>query len=461
MKNTTDHNSEHSIFLETHPEIGLIELLIADGNGILRGKRITRDKLASVYEEGILLPGSLFCLDTSGANVEGAGLVWTDGDADRVCHAVPGTLKPVPWHRKGLAQILLTMHEEDETPFFADPRHVLKGIIDRFTAMGLKPVTAVELEFYLIDKERTATGYPQPPVSPISGLRHSAPAVYGIDELYDFDDFLDEVASMAKAQGIPADTMVAEYAPGQYEVNLHHVDDPLLACDQAVLLKRLVKHVAQRHGMEATFMAKPYTEESGNGTHIHVSLLDESGRNIFQGKGTNEEERLSQEIKWAMGGLCESMVESMALLAPNANSYRRFQLGSYAPHTPCWGINNRTVALRIPAGHPAATRIEHRVAGADASPHLVMSAVLAGMLHGMENKIDPGPRITGNAYKEKDASLPNIWPDAIDAFENGKILPKYLGKEFCHVFSTCRKTERERFNSYISTVEFDWYLRTV
>ena len=155
------------------------------------------------------------------------------------------------------------------------------------------------------------------------------------------------------------------------------------------------------------------------------------------------------------------MAESMALVAPNANSYRRFQLGSYAPHTPCWGINNRTVALRIPAGHPAATRIEHRLAGADASPHLVMSAVLAGMLHGLENKIDPGPRITGNAYEEKEATLPNIWPDAIDAFEKAEILPKYMGKEFCNVFTICRKTERERFNSHISTVEFDWYLRSV
>ncbi|MCZ4282792.1 glutamine synthetase family protein [Kiloniella laminariae] len=461
MNTTTDQNSEHVTFLEAHPEIGLIELLIADGNGILRGKRITRDKLAAVYEEGILLPGSIFCLDTTGANVEGVGLIWRDGDADRVCRVVPGTLKPVPWHRKGLAQVLLTMHEEDGEPFFAEPRHVLQNLINRFTKMGLKPVTAVELEFYLIDKNRTPAGHPQPPISPISGLRHDSPAVYGIDELYDYDDFIDEVAATAKAQGIPADTMVAEYAPGQYEVNLHHVDDPLLACDQAILLKRLIKHVAQRHDMEATFMAKPYTAESGNGTHIHVSLLDENGKNVFQGPGLHGEERLSDEIKWAMGGMNASMVESMALLAPNANSYRRFQLGSYAPHTPCWGINNRTVALRIPAGHPSATRIEHRVAGADASPHLVMSAVLAGILYGLENKIDPGPRIKGNAYEQLETTLPIIWPDAIDAFESATILPEYLGKEYCEIFTMCRRAERQRFNSLISPVEFDWYLRTV
>lgn len=449
--------SEHEDFLRQHPEIRLIELLVPDNNGVLRGKRVTVDKLASIYQDGIYLPGSLFCMSASGDSVEGVGLVWSDGDSDRTCRPVPGTLTPVPWHKEGLGQLLMTMHENDGTPFFADPRHVLDGVVARFRDMGLRPVVAVELEFHLLDIDPDDDGRPQPPISPATGNRENSNQVYGIDELHDYGELMEEIAEAARLQGLPADTMVAEYAPGQYEVNLHHVDDPLRAAEHAILLKRLIKGVARRHGMEATFMAKPYSDQVGNGTHIHVSLLDASGRNVFAG----EDGGITDRLRHAIGGLQAMMVESMSIFAPNPNSSKRFVADSYAPLAPTWGINNRTVALRIPNGNAQATRIEHRVAGADANPYLVLAAVLAGIHHGLVGQLDPGAPITGNAYAQVPPSLPFRQVDVQSAFAAATVLPEYLGVRFCEVYLGCRRADLERFEQQISALEYQWFLRTV
>lgn len=444
-------------FLKTHRDIATIDLLVPDNNGVLRGKRVQAEYLADVYENGISMPGSVFAMDIAGNTVESTGLGFDEGDLDRVCYPVSDTLVPVPWRGGGAAQVLMTMSDIDGAPFFADPRQVLDRVMSRFDKLGLRPSAAVELEFYLVDRNATAEGLPQAPIGPNSGRRQSTTQVYGMTELDEFSRLFDDIIAAAREQGLPAESVVAEYAPGQYEVNLKYRDDALRACDDAVMLKRLVKAIAQKHGFEATFMAKLYADQSGNGTHIHVSLLDNDGSNVFRGA----DHFGSETLRHAIGGLMDTMGESMAICAPNANSYKRLQSDAYVPMAPNWGFSNRTVAVRIPSGSDQARRLEHRVAGADANPYLLMAAVLSGIHHGISNRIDPGSPTSGNAYEQQEASLPTTWLESMQAFEESQVLMDYLGDDFCRVFSACKKEEREAFNRHISALEYRWYLHTV
>ena len=445
-------------FLKRFSDLKGIDLLIADLNGVLRGKRIQSSALAKVFQEGIYLPASVFAGNITGATVEETGLGMAQGDSDRVCHPIPHTLSKSPWYNKSMAQVLMTMYEANGKPFFADPRQVLKRIFDQFQELGFTLVVAVELEFYLLDTRRDRQKNPQPPISPVTGKRDKNTQVYSVDDLDDYGAFLDQVAKGAESQGIPADTALAEYAPGQFEINLKHEPDPLSACDNAVLLKRLIKGVAREMGMIATFMAKPYAQQAGSGTHIHISLLNKNKENIFSDP---QNETGSKNLLHAIGGLSKTMKESMAIFCPNANSYRRFQPDLYVPMAPTWGIDNRTVAIRIPTGPEKAKRIEHRVSGADANPYLVVASILAGIHYGITHKIEPPKISTGDAIAKNKPSLPMTWVESLDAFLKSKIIKEYFGKEFCHVYYQTKYKEMQIFDSHVTPLELDWYLRTV
>ncbi|WP_311945515.1 glutamine synthetase family protein [Halomonas piscis] len=447
-------------FLELHPDISSIDLLISDLNGVVRGKRIPRENLTKAWLDGINLPASVFALDTLGNTVEETGLGLECGDGDRVCRAIPGTLMPTPWLRNGEhAQLLMTMEDSDASPFFADPRQVLSRILKRMSQRGLTPVVALELEFYLVDRQRNEVGMIQPPRSPSSGERATQSQLYSINELDEYGDFLEDIQQAAKTQGLPLDTTLKECAPGQFEVNLIHCDDVLAACDNAVLLKRLIKGVALNHGFEATFMAKPYGTEAGNGTHAHISLVDKSGHNVFSAE--NDDELGTETLKQAVAGLLKLMPASMSLFAPNLNSYRRFQPGLYVPMSPNWGYDNRSVAIRIPSGPNQARRIEHRVAGADVNPYLLLSTLLASIDYGLSQKLTPDEAVTGNAYEQHEPSLTNSWTQALDLLEVNEPLTKALGKDFLHVFIANRRAERDLAMQEVSQLEYDWYLRHV
>jgi glutamine synthetase len=239
MADKSINSDEARVFIESNPEVSSIDLLIADGNGIVRGKRINDDHLEKVYTKGICLPGSIFGLDTCGQTVEETGLGFEKGDADNMCYPVPGTLTLTGWRTGAGAQLLMTMLDDDGTPFQADPRVVLGDVVRRFRDLGLTPVVALELEFYLLDTERDEAGRPQPPKSPVTGQRESSTQVYGMAELDDYTEFMDEVRRIADIQGVPADTAVSEYAPGQYEVNLSHLPDAIRASDHAVWPSRI------------------------------------------------------------------------------------------------------------------------------------------------------------------------------------------------------------------------------
>ena len=444
-------------FLATYPDVHFIDLLIADMNGIVRGKRIDRSALTRAYERGIALPASLFALNIQGTTVEETGLGMEIGDADRICLPIPGTLRLEPWQKRPTAQLLMTMYEQDrQTPFFADPRYVLQRVMERFSELGLKPVSAFEQEFFRIDQENI-TGRPQPPRSPISGKRPNSVQVYSMDDLDEYAEFLEDVIEAAHEQGIPADAIVAESAPGQFEVNLHHVDDPVMACDYAVLLKRVIKSVAYDHEMDTTFMAKPYHDQAGNGMHVHISL-EQHGLNTFS---PDADGNLSDNLRWAVGGLLETLPQYMAFLCPNVNSYRRFSPNFYVPCSPTWGIDNRTVAVRIPGGDPENMRIEHRLGGADANPYLLMAALLSAIHYGISNRIEPPAMTEGNAYDQHEASLPTNLRDALRQLEASQVMKDYIGEEYLDVFVLCKENELEEFERTISDLEYMWYLHTV
>ncbi|PPU91688.1 glutamine synthetase [Xanthomonas albilineans] len=432
-----------------------IDLLLPDCNGLLRGKRITRDALEKVYRNGVCLPMSLIATDITGNTVEETGLGYAIGDEDRLCFPIPGTLRPVPWAPVPSAQLLLAMQDAGNALDFA-PRQVLAQVLTRLQTLGLTAVIAVELEFYLFDPCADAHGRPQPPPQPHSGRRNDSTQVYSMQDLDEQREFIDAVAKACQAQGIPADTAVAEYAPGQFEINLTHRTDALAACDDAVLLKRAIKAIAQQHGLLASFMAKPLAGQSGSGLHLHVSLLDAAGHNVF----ACTPQAPAAALRHAIGGLQHSAEDCLLLFAPHANSYRRFVANAFVPLNDSWGFNNRTVAMRIPHSDPANIRIEHRIAGADANPYLVAAAVLAGIEYGLQHHIDPGPPTQGNAYVQSAPRHPH-WRSAIARFLASDFVTERFGTRFRHIYGQQKHREMLDFHAQVSDVDYRWYLRTV
>ena len=455
--------AEVDAFLADNPGLTGVDMLVPDMCGILRGKRIGTEAVDKLYDKGVQMPGSTYLLDATGQNCETLVYGTQDGDPDYPCFGVAGTLKPVPWAHWPTAQVIASMTDAEGGPFFADPRHLLARAAEPLRRMGLTPVVAIEFEFYLIDGEFGPDGRPQPARPPAPAQRQSTTQVYGMEELYDFEEFLADVETACQAQDVPADTATSEYGPGQYEINLHHVADPVAACDDAIMLKRLVKGVARRHGMVASFMAKPFEELSGCGLHVHVSLVDADGKNVFAGESANPETGLpnSPALRHAIGGLKETMAEAMAIFAPTANSYRRFQANSYAPINTAWGVDNRTVSLRLPRAGTRDLRVEHRVAGADANPYLAVAAILAGMHHGIVNAIDPGPIERGNAYEKPPSGLPLRWWQALLRMSEGTVLPDYLGQHYCESYVAARSFENDNFQAHIPELDYRWYLRNV
>ncbi len=441
-------------FLKQHPDTHSIDIMIADINGVLRGKRVSAASLAKVYQGDFMMPISLFATQITGDCVEQTGLVLETGDTDYPCLAIANTLSTSPWQPKPMAQVMVAMQDDNAAPISCDPRQVLSQVNQRLAERGLTAVVAIELEFYLCDRQRDAHGNPQPPLSPVTGQRDNNTQVYGLIELDDYQALVDDITSIAQQQGIPATTAVAEYAPGQFEINLKHVADPLLACDHAILLKRLIKGVAANHGYDASFMAKPYQHLASSGLHVHISLLDENGDNIFR-DGTE-----STALQFAAAGLLRNMNDSLLLYAPHGNSFHRYESHGYVPMAPGWGFNNRTVAVRIPGSKPQNTRIEHRLGGADANPYLATAGIIAGVIDGLERGEAPPPAITGNAHKQLEPSIPATWRDAIERFASSEFCREYLGATFCDVYTEVKRSEYQLYSSMIPAFEYEWYFRT-
>lgn len=443
-------------FLNAHPGIEALDLLLIDNNGIARGKTVRRHEAEGIYRNGRNLPGSILGLDVTGEDVDETGLVWSDGDADRCAWPVPGTLAPALWSDPPRGQFRVALHEMDGQPVWADPRHVLQRQIDKLAANGYRAVAAFELEFYLVEMAEGGTE-PQPARLPLTGARPDGTHVYSIEELDRLEPFSRDLYRAAAAQGLPVETLISEYAPGQFELTLHH-GDVMQAAEDLVALKHLLRGVARRHHMQACFMAKPFADRAGSGMHMHASLCDPEGRNLFADRGA----MLSPPLLSAIGGLLDTVSESMLVMAPNHNSWRRFSAQSYAPTTPNWGVNNRGVAVRVPAGSPGGRHLEQRLAGVDANPFLVAAVTLAAMLRGMEAGSDPGPPAEGDGSAPSRATpLPRSWNEAIEAAQHSVFLKEALGEAMHRVLLATRRSDAARFAAYVSPLDYRLYLDTV
>lgn len=441
-------------FLEDNPFIGQIELLIPDLLGVPRGKRISVEALRA-GGWALTFPSTVYALDSSGNNVDRAELVWYEGDADRPLRLDPRTLAAIPW-KPEVGQVFAGLLDHDGTPFFADARAALARLAALLGERGIRLRAAFELEFYLLDHGSDDEGRPLLPPSARLGRRSRSIEVYSHDRIDEEEAVLTRVVRWCEALGLEVVAIDAEFAPGQFEINIRDCDDAVAAADRAILLERCIRAAATAAGRRATFMAKPFEDRSGSGMHVHLSLYDEEGRNLF-GERPDGEAMLSR----VLAGVLRAMPESMAIFAPNANSFRRFRPGSYAPLAPSWGRNNRTVAVRIPLSQPQAMRLEHRVAGADANPYLVLAAILAGVLDGLAEGGDPGPPVVGNAYEQCEPTLPRSWESALRALGEGRILRRWLDPRLLDLYRLVRETERERFEARITPLEYEWYLATV
>ncbi|MFO1105802.1 MAG: glutamine synthetase family protein [Amaricoccus sp.] len=435
-------------WLDSRPDITSLRAAVCDLNGILRGKRVPVAQARKVLEGQMRMPYSIACLDIWGEDVAGNPLVFEKGDVDGRCVPTGRGYLPMNWLGSPTALIPLWMLSEDGAPYLGDPRRALAAVCERFAAHGLTPVVATELEFYLVD---TTGEVPTPPKSPVTHKFLDGDGALSIDDLDHFEAFFTDVYAACDAHDVPVDSAISENGGGQFEINLLHVPDPLKAADDALYFKRFVKGIARKYELAASFMAKPFLDRAGNGFHVHFSLLDAEGRNVFD-NGTADG---SEVMRHAVGGLLSMMRASSLVFAPHRNSYRRLTPNAHVASEVCWGYETRAAAVRIPGGPNAARRIEHRVAGADANPYLVLAAILGAALEGIENRIEPPAPMQGAD------TLPIDWKQAIDAFEQSEAVARVFAPILRETFVGMKKQELQVFSKQISPFEHETYLETV
>ena len=412
---------------------------VGDLNGLMRGKRIPADQWPRICGSGNALAMSLFTMDMTCDVWETPVVGFANGFPD--CHIFP--MHPpvaVPWE-PGVAMCFARAEGMDHGPLTVDPRQALLRQVERANAMGIDLQVGTELEFYLLDPD---TGRP----------RDKGNDCYGLARAAELEPVLGPMRRELAEMGIPIEQSNPEYAAGQVEVNIRY-DSAIIAADRVVMFRSLVKQLAARHGLNATFMAKPFIDESGNGFHLHYSLWSE-GKNIFADAG-----KLNDLGRHFLGGMQQRMAEASICGAATVNAYRRRQPLSFCPVNASWGLDNRTVALRVIEGSDSAVRIEKRDAGADCNPYLLMAADIAAGLDGIEGKTEPTAITTGNAYEDDNASpIPLDLADAISLARNSGWLRDVLGADQHEIWLQQAERELAFFNQQVTPFETARYLGT-
>jgi glutamine synthetase len=443
-------------FLNNHPNLEKIEFIYVDFNGIPRGKYASPKTLVKAFDGGLRMPISSYVLDVWGDNPKGTGLVMS-GDGDAICRPVASSLAVTPWNSRNTAQCLVSMEGGDGEPIYADPRHILSSVLDRFNKLNLKPVIAPEMEFYLVDKQLQKNGHPQMPLIPGTHRRYEDVQLLNLSEMDDFEGFFALVEKSAHSLGIPAETAIKECAPGQFEINLLHHDDALLMADQTFLMKRLIKNCARKFNMNATFMAKPFSEEAGNGMHAHLSIVDKDGKNVFQVDKDKQPQGIFAE---AISGLLKTTPDFLSFYAPHSNSYRRLvHNADHAPTTLSWGNENRTALIRLPEASSEATRLEFRLPSADSNPYLVFASILSSVLSGITEKYPLDKETLGNAHAQHEPALAITWREAVHKTSESLIVKDFFGERFQKSYQCVKESEIKRFESTITDFEYNSYLR--
>lgn len=434
-------------------ELKTIRIAAADLNGQMRGKRLPSLDFAKVADGGARLPLSALNLDITGADIADSPLVFATGDADGALLPTGRGPLPMPWLANPSALVPMWLYDDDGQAFAGDPRHALAGVLNRYKQRGWTVHAATEMEFYLVDDQEdtltTAT-------NPITGRKMNGDATLCMNELDAFDAFFTDLYDGCAAMDIPAQAAISEAGSGQFEINLLH-RDALSAADDAYLFKALTKGIARKHRMAATFMAKPFADDAGNGMHVHFSVLDEDGKNIFDDGGPDGTDLL----RHAVGGCIAAMPPSTLVFVPHGVSFDRMVPGAHAPTGAGWAYDNRTAAIRIPGGSHKARRIEHRVACGDINPYLTIAAILGAALIGIEDTMDPGSPLTGNAYEQELPQLATDWQSAIDVFESdpivARIFPALLIENLCYT----KRQELDRMSKLAREDLWKIYLEAV
>jgi glutamine synthetase len=429
-----------------------VECLIPDMTGNARGKIIPAAKFCK--EQGMRLPELLFIQTVTGDWPDDESMV-DPREVDMVLRPDPSTLRMVPWAADPTAQVIHDCYLRDGSLVDIAPRAVLQRVLARYAERGWRPIVAPELEFFLVQKN-TDPDYPLEPPVGRSGRPETARQSYGIDAVNEFDPLFEDIYDYCEAQELEIDTLIHESGAAQMEINFVH-GDALQLADQVFLFKRTVREAALRHGIYATFMAKPMEDEPGSAMHIHQSLMEEStGRNLF----ANAEGKISETLLHYIGGLQAYMPAAMSLYAPNVNSYRRIARFESAPINADWGMDNRTVGLRVPFASAQDMRVENRVAGADANPYLALAASLASGLLGLDKGLAPGPEQQGSAY-DLPFGLPRNLETALGHLESQSDLNELLGERFVHAYGAIKRKEYDTFFGVISSWEREYLLLNV
>jgi glutamine synthetase len=423
-----------------------IECLVPDLTGVARGKILPREKFTE--DRGMRLPEAIVAIGVTGEFPEQGPYYDVISPTDRDMHLRPdpATVRIVPWATDPTAQVIHDCFDRDGNMVPYAPRSVLRRVCDLFAAEGWNPVVAPELEFYLIERN-TDPNQPLRPPRGRSGRAETSRQSYSIDAVNEFDPLFEDIYAYCEKMELNVDTLIHEAGAGQMEINFFH-DHPLGLADEVFFFKRTIREAALRHEMYATFMAKPMAHEPGSAMHVHQSVVDMHGQNIF----SNADGSASDMFRWYIGGLQRYIPAAMALFAPYVNSYRRLSRATAAPINIQWGTDNRTVGIRSPVAGAAARRIENRVIGADANPYVALAATLACGYLGMKNRIEPKPECKGDAYLGE-YSLPRSLGEALELLKAETDLHAVLGKEFVTVYTEVKEIEYEEFMKVISPWE--------
>jgi len=423
-----------------------IECLVPDLTGVARGKILPRQKFTE--DRGMRLPEAVVAMGVTGEFPEEGPYYDVINPTDRDMHLRPDprTVRIVPWATDPTAQVIHDCYDKDGKMVPFAPRSVLRRVCDLFDAEGWNPVVAPELEFYLVARNTDPDMPLKPPIGR-SGRAETSRQAYSIDAVNEFDPLFEDVYSYCEQMELNVDTLIHEIGAGQMEINFFH-DHPLQLADEVFFFKRTLREAAMRHNMFATFMAKPIAGEPGSAMHIHQSLVNKAGQNIF----SNPDGTASKEFYWYIGGLQKYIPSAMALFAPYVNSYRRLSRFTAAPINIQWGTDNRTVGIRSPVASPSARRIENRVIGADANPYVALAATLACGYLGIKNQIEPTPECKGDAYLG-DYQLPRSLGEALEKLRNEKALAEVLGESFITVYTEIKEIEYAEFMKVISPWE--------
>lgn len=423
-----------------------VECIVPDMNGVIRGKVVPAPKFLAMVKAGSLrIPSSLFMVTVTGEYPED-GPVETLTDPDMTLIPDLSTIRVAPGYRTSTAYVITDAMGNDGTPIAIAPRQVLKSVLKLYEDRGWSPVVAPELEFFLI---ATNADPDQPLQTPAgrSGRSEAGSEPYGLEAVNEFEDLIEELYDFAEMARLEIDTLIHESGAGQLEINFQH-GNALERADQVLLFKRIIRQVALRHGIYATFMAKPMQNQPGSAMHIHQSVVDRDGNNIFA-TADGEDSPLFHHY---LGGLQWLLPQVSPLFAPNVNSFRRMKPVHDAPINVQWGVDNRTCGLRVPLSGGQDRRVENRLPGADANPYLALAATLLCGYIGMVQKIDPRERVTGSAYHLA-RTLPRTLYEALDQFQQCDVVRPFLSEMFVDTFVSIKQTELDAYQDVISSWE--------